>query len=294
MIRQLKIVEKVTLRTSTIERYFTDVGPVKGLSSEEEVKLANRIRQGDEVALNKLVTANLRFVIAVAKHYSNRPELLTDLISQGNIGLIDAAKTFDPTLGFKFISYAVWHIRKEILQYLNSSIRTVRIPQNLLNDLSKIKKVESHLANELGREPELEELVARLEETGWEGDVKKIELARKATESTVSFEPTNPDEDWAPSSWLESEESTDSLIESEEGKKWVDATLSSLSPIDREVVTLYLGLRDGLPSNFQNIGDRWGKTAEWARQRYVKSMRRLKNLSLKRLNPKPRKNQRLA
>jgi RNA polymerase primary sigma factor len=151
-VRQLKITpDRLTNRTDNISRYFTDVSGRPMLGPEEEFSIGLRAQEGDEEAIEMLISSNLRFVVSVAKQYAGTGILLEDLICQGNIGLCDAARMFDPTRGFKFISFAVWHIRKEILAYLNSDHRTVRIPQNVLNDLTKIRRADETILQEQGR-----------------------------------------------------------------------------------------------------------------------------------------------
>src|SRR5574342_713971 len=163
-MRQLKITKSITNRESqSLEKYLQEIGKVELLTPEEEVDLAQRIKQGDQVALEKLTKANLRFVVSVAKQYQNQGLTLSDLINEGNLGLIKAAKRFDETRGFKFISYAVWWIRQSILQALAEQARIVRLPLNRVGTLHKIGKVSSSLEQEYGREPSPEEIAHELE-----------------------------------------------------------------------------------------------------------------------------------
>src|SRR5579859_8070274 len=162
-MRQLKITKSITNRESqSLEKYLQEIGKVELISPEEEVKLAVRIKQGDQKALDKLTKANLRFVVSVAKQYQNQGLSLPDLINEGNLGLIKAAQRFDETRGFKFISYAVWWIRQSILQALAEQSRIVRLPLNQVGSLNKISKAYSQLEQEYEREPSTEELAALL------------------------------------------------------------------------------------------------------------------------------------
>lgn len=276
-MKQLKISERITQRSSNIDRYFNDVGSYTSLTADEEYELAVRIKQGDEAALEKMIRYNLRFVISVAKQYAVQPEILSELIAQGNIGLIDAARTFDPTRGFKFISYAVWHIRKEILQYFNDSHKTVRVPANVTLDLNRARKVESALSTELGRDATLEEIVAKMSELGWETNVKKLERGRILAEGTVHFEASNPDEEWAPVNWVQSESQASEVLDKKEKTKTILRILDQLSPVERDVVILHLGLINDIPVSFREISERHDRTSEWARQKYKKAIRKIKS-----------------
>ena len=165
-MRQLKITKSITNRESqSLEKYLQEIGKVELLTPEEEVELAQRIKAGDQIALEKLTKANLRFVVSVAKQYQNQGLTLSDLINEGNLGLIKAAQRFDETRGFKFISYAVWWIRQSILQALAEQSRIVRLPLNKVGSLNKINKAFSNLEQEFEREPSAEELAEMLEIT---------------------------------------------------------------------------------------------------------------------------------
>src|SRR3990172_13444012 len=168
-MRQLKITKSITNRESqSLEKYLQEIGKVDLLTPEEEVDLAKRIKQGDQIALEKLTKANLRFVVSVAKQYQNQGLSLADLINEGNIGLIKAAKRFDETRGFKFISYAVWWIRQAILQALAEQSRIVRLPLNRVGTLHKIGKISNSLQQEFGREPSADEIAKELALTSLE------------------------------------------------------------------------------------------------------------------------------
>src|SRR6056297_680884 len=165
-MRQLKITKQVTNReTASLDKYLQEIGKVDLITAEEEVELAQRIKAGDDLALEKLTKANLRFVVSVSKQYQNQGLTLPDLINEGNLGLIKAAKRFDETRGFKFISYAVWWIRQTILQALAEQARIVRLPLNQVGSLNKIKKEASRLEQKFERPPSTEELAESLEMT---------------------------------------------------------------------------------------------------------------------------------
>jgi len=215
-MRELHINPRLTRRNNGIDRYFSEIGGHQKVSANEEVELAKRIQAGDRAALEILVKANLRFVISVAKQYSTNPELLQDLISQGNIGLTEASYTFDHTRGFKFISYAVWHIRKEILKYLNESLKTVKLPNNVTLDLSRARKIEAKMSTALGRDPSTEEVVAEMKRQGWNTTVERIEYCRKVAEGSTPFESTDPEEDHSPSKWISSGDSATALLDRSE------------------------------------------------------------------------------
>ena len=277
-MRQIKIENRITDRTVGIERYFADMDKASNiLSPNEEYELAILITQGDREAYDRLVKANLRFVISIAKQYSRGGDSLSELIAQGNLGLLEAAQKFDPTRGFKFISFAVWFIRKEILSYLNQSTRTVRLPQSIILDISRIKRVENILSSSLGREPQPEEIVEEVVKMGWPMTLTKFEKTRMAERNRPTpLEPVNPDEDWAPISWLESGSATSSLVEEKDGLSYVMSALNILSEQDRNILTLKLGLRNGDALSFATIGQMYGKTSEWARQHYDKAIRRVR------------------
>ena len=163
-MRQLKITKQVTNRESkSLDKYLQDISKVELITAEEEVELAQRIREGDQLALEKLTNANLRFVVSVAKQYQNQGLKLPDLINEGNVGLVKAAKRFDETRGFKFISYAVWWIRQSILQALAEQSRVVRLPLNKIGVINKINKAFSHLEQDLQRPPAVDEISKELE-----------------------------------------------------------------------------------------------------------------------------------
>ena len=273
-MREIKIDKRLTQRSSATDRYFSDVNKNGQLSTNEEFEVATRAAAGDEYAINRLVCANLRFVISVAKQYSSSSEMLPELIAQGNIGLIEAARTFDPTRGFKFISYAVWHIRKEILIYFNSLSKTVRIPLHVTRDLNRVKTAELNIINRVHREATEDEIVAEVANLGYSITNNQVKLVKEASSKTVALEPTDMELDYAPIQWIDSGESANSQAEANDFEIIKNMVFSSLSPIERNIVDLRMGMTSGDPQSFLAIGDIYNKTGEWARTAYTKAMRK--------------------
>lgn len=273
-MRQLKITpDRLTNRTDNISRYFTDVSGRPILGSEEEFNIALKAQEGDEEAIEKLISSNLRFVVSVAKQYASTGVLLEDLICQGNIGLCDAARLFDPTRGFKFISFAVWHIRKEILAYLNSDQRTVRIPQNVLNDLTKIKRADETILQEQGRYGTADELQEAISRTGKDFSIDHINRVTSADTRSVPLESDNPDEYGAPIDWLNSGTITTHYTDESDVSEMAKIALSRLTGVQRDVVVRRLGINGDEPETFSTISSRYDRTPEWARSIYTKSIR---------------------
>jgi RNA polymerase primary sigma factor len=241
------------------------------------VELAKRIRKGDQKALEKLTKANLRFVVSVAKQYQNQGLSLADLINEGNIGLIKAAKRFDETRGFKFISYAVWWIRQAILQALAEQSRIVRLPLNRVGTLHKIGKVSSSLQQDLGREPSPNEIAIELSLT--EGEVSDT---LKISNSHLSLDaPFSASEDNSLIDILEDEmqPSPDESLLSESLRVEIEKALDTLTPREAEVINLYFGLNHEKPLTLEEIGARFSLTRERVRQIKEKAIRRLRHAS---------------
>lgn len=276
-MRQLKIEEKYTQRNDLVMKYFTDVEKEKMLNPEEEFEVAKRAASGDKEAIEKLIKANLRFVISVAKQYSVNPEMLNDLIAQGNIGLIDAAKTFDPSRGFKFISYAVWHVRKEIMLYLNNLERTVRVPTNVTQDLSRIRKASERLEADLGRTPTSSEISEKIDKMGLKPiPADKIESVMRHGYQIAPLESSSHEDGLSPIDVIESGsdefDSVDMI-----GIEVLYSFLSRhLTAIEQEILTRRHGIGNAGEESFGTIALRYGKSAEWARQVYTKALRRLR------------------
>jgi len=273
-VRQLKITsDRLTNRTDNISRYFADVSGRPMLNSEEEFSIGLRAQEGDEEAIEQLISSNLRFVVSVAKQYASTGVLLEDLICQGNIGLCDAARMFDPTRGFKFISFAVWHIRKEILAYLNSDNRTVRVPQNVLNDLNKIRRADESILQEEGRYGTAEELQEAISKMGKDFTVDHIKRITSADTRSIPLESDNPDEYGAPIDWLSSGTTTTQFTDESDLSEITRIALSKLTNVQKDIVTRRLGINGGEPETFSTIAGRYERTPEWARSIYTRSLK---------------------
>ncbi len=277
-MRQLKITKQVTNReTASLDKYLQEIGKVELITAEQEVDLAQRIKQGDKVALEKLTKANLRFVVSVSKQYQNQGLSLPDLINEGNLGLIKAAQRFDETRGFKFISYAVWWIRQSILQALAEQSRIVRLPLNKIGSINKINKAYAKLEQQHEREPNPEEIAGLLEVT--ENEVK--ESMKNAGRHVSMDAPLIQDEDNTMYDVLRSEEAitpeTELLYESL--RKEIDRAISTLTQREADVVRLYFGLNGSHPMTLEEIGEKFDLTRERVRQIKEKAIRRLKHTS---------------
>jgi RNA polymerase primary sigma factor len=273
-LRQLKITpDRITNRTDNISRYFTDVSSRPILSAEEEFSIGLEAQAGDEKAIERLISSNLRFVVSVAKQYASTGVLLEDMICQGNIGLCDAARMFDPTRGFKFISFAVWHIRKEILLYLNSNQRTVRIPQNILTDLIKIRKADETILQEEGRYGTTEELQEAISNMGKDFTIDHIKRITGADTRSVSLESDNPDEYSGPIDWLSSGSTATQYTDESDMSEIVKLALSRLTNIQKDIVIRRLGINGGEIETFSTIASRYERTPEWARALYTRSIK---------------------
>ena len=266
-MRQLKITNQITNRDSaTIEKYFNEISKESLLTPEEEVDLARRIKQGDQKALERLVRANLRFVVSVAKQYHHGSMPLNDLINEGNVGLIKAAKMFDETKGFKFISYAVWWIRQSIMEALNEHSRIVRIPSNKIGELSKISQAVSRIEQRFEREPTHDELAEYLGVK-----VEDIKSANTAAIRQSSLDaPIGEEEDGTMYDVLQSQDAntTDSLVADKDSLKTeLDRLLASLlSDREQEVLRRFFGIGCDYSLSLDDIAEDLGLTRERARQ----------------------------
>lgn len=277
-MRQLKITKQVTNReTQSLDKYLHEIGKVVLISSDEEVELARKIRNGDQKALERLTNANLRFVVSVAKQYQNQGLTLGDLINEGNLGLIKAAQRFDETRGFKFISYAVWWIRQSILQALAEQSRIVRLPLNKIGSLNKINKAFSYLEQEFEREPTPDEIANCLTMT--EDEVKETMLS---VGRHVSMDaPLVQGEESSLIDVIQNEdnEDPDTALINESLNKEIERALASLSPREADVIKLYFGLNYEHPMTLEEIGEKFDLTRERVRQIKEKALRRLKHTS---------------
>jgi RNA polymerase primary sigma factor len=274
----LKITKHFTNRESqSLDKYLQEIGKVDLLSPEQEIELAVKIKKGDKNALELLTKANLRFVVSVAKQYQNQGLSLGDLINEGNLGLIKAAKRFDETRGFKFISYAVWWIRQSILQALAEQARIVRLPLNRVGALNKIGKAYSNLEQEFEREPSATELATELDM-----DVNEISDALKISGRHISMDaPFSQGEENRLLDIMQNDEqpTPDFSLMNESLKKEIERALSCLSEREAEVIKLYFGINKEHSLTLEEIGERFNLTRERVRQIKEKAIRRLRRAS---------------
>jgi RNA polymerase primary sigma factor len=277
-MRQLKITKQVTNReTASLDKYLQEIGKVDLITADEEVELAQRIKAGDQSALEKLTKANLRFVVSVAKQYQNQGLTLPDLINEGNLGLIKAAQRFDETRGFKFISYAVWWIRQSILQALAEQSRIVRLPLNKIGSINKINKTFAFLEQAHERVPSAEEIAKELDMT-----VADVKQSLKNSGRHVSMDaPLIDGEDSNLYDVLRSGESPnpDKDLLHESLRTEIERALETLTPREADVIRLYFGLAGQHSMTLEEIGETFELTRERVRQIKEKAIRRLKHTS---------------
>jgi RNA polymerase primary sigma factor len=285
-MRQLKITKSITNRESaSLDKYLQEIGREELITAEEEVKLAQEIQKGDkeaERALEKLTRANLRFVVSVAKQYQNQGLSLPDLINEGNLGLIKAAKRFDHTRGFKFISYAVWWIRQSILQALAEQSRIVRLPLNQVGSLNKLNKTFSRLEQQFEREPLPEEL-SEILQLPMDKVKDTMQLSGKHVSVDAPF--ANGDDNNSLLDVLVNHDSprADSMLIKESLKREIERSLSTLNEREQEVVKLFFGLDVPHPLTLEEIGAKFALTRERVRQIKEKAIRRLRHTSRSKL-----------
>ncbi|MFM2155438.1 MAG: hypothetical protein RL516_187 [Bacteroidota bacterium] len=274
-MRQLKITKSITNRDSaSLEKYLADIAKEEMISSDEEILLAKKIREGDEVALDRLTRANLRFVVSVAKQYQNQGLTLPDLINEGNVGLIKAAQRFDETRGFKFISYAVWWIRQSIMHSISENSRIVRLPVNQLGSLTKINKAFTKLEQEFEREPSLEELAAITELT-----VDKISDAFRISTRQVSVDaPLLNGEDNSLLDVIQNNEvvQADTMMMNQALKKEIERSLNVLDEKEKDVISLFFGLESDEAYTLEEIGEKYDLSRERVRQIKEKALKKLR------------------
>ncbi|MCK7559292.1 RNA polymerase sigma factor RpoD/SigA [Chitinophaga sedimenti] len=282
-MRQLKITKSITNRESqSLEKYLQEIGKVDLITPEEEVNLAIRIKQGDQRALEKLTKANLRFVVSVAKQYQNQGLSLSDLINEGNLGLIKAAQRFDETRGFKFISYAVWWIRQSILQALAEQSRIVRLPLNKVGLSNKISKAYSQLEQEFEREPSPDELATILEI-----NTEEVEATLGVAARHVSMDaPFIDGEDNSLLDVLENPNASsadEELDHHDSLRREIERSLSTLTDRQKDVIILYFGIAVEHPMSLEDIGEKFGLTRERVRQIKDKAITKLRTTSRSKL-----------
>lgn len=276
-MRQLKISESITNRNNhSLSLYLTEVSKIELISPDEEAVLAKKIREGDQAALERLTRANLRFVISVAKQYQHQGLVLEDLINEGNLGLVKAAKRFDETKGFKFISYAVWWIRQSIMSAVSIQSRVVRLPGNQISNLIKVRKSQALLEQRLEREPSIEELALDLDTSP-----ERIIDSLKNAERQISVD--------APSIMMEDgtlldvlpnmDPPTDQQLVLDSLNIQIHKVLDNLSPRERRILVLFYGLFSNEPHTLEEIADELDLTRERIRQIKTKALLQIKNSS---------------
>lgn len=271
-MRQLKIVTQITNRDSlSVEKYLQDISKIPMITPEEETELAQRIKTGDQVALEKLINVNLRFVVSVAKQYQHQGLALNDLINEGNLGLIKAASRFDETKGFKFISYAVWWVRQSILQALAEQGRMVRLPQNKIGAYNKANRAKNAFEQEFEREPSVEELATVLNIS--EGDVSNImqTSSRHASLDT----PIHDSDDIAMGDLLQGDQYTDADLMRESLKEEIKEVFKMLSKREAEVLSVFFNLEGDDGPTLEEVGEKYDLTKERIRQIKERAIKRL-------------------
>ena len=277
-MRQLKISKQLTNREITsLDKYLQEIGRLEMITPEEEVQLAQRIKQGDQKALDKLTKANLRFVVSVAKQYQNQGMSLPDLINEGNVGLIKAAQRFDETRGFKFISYAVWWIRQSILQALAEQSRIVRLPLNKIGSLNKINKEFARLEQEFERTPNHEEVAAALNMT----DAEVRESLRNSGKHASMDAPIDNDGENTMYDFMKADDDNtpESELMYESLKTEINRAISTLTSKEQDIIKMFFGLDGYTPMTLDEIGEKFDLTRERVRQIKEKAIKRLKHTS---------------
>jgi RNA polymerase primary sigma factor len=275
-MRQLKISKQITDRGSGLDRYLSDIAKEELLTAEEEVELARRIKSGDRVALDKLVRANLRFVVSVAKQYQNQGLSLQDLINEGNVGLVKAAQRFDETRGFKFISYAVWWIRQSILQAVAEQARIIRLPMNQVGALAKVKKASAMLEQKLQRRPTVKEIADSVDLA--EDKVEQLlNLNTRAMSTDAPIDEQNDDANFLDIFVQEDQTKTDSAVEQESASKAISRSLDMLSEKERTILCMYYGLGTSREYSLEEIAMKLNLSRERTRQIRDRTLKRLRS-----------------
>lgn len=281
-MRQLKITKQITNRDAkSLDKYFQEISKIDLITPEEEVALARKIRKGDQIALNKLVNANLRFVVSAAKQYQGNGLRLSDLINEGNIGLVKAAQRFDETRGFKFISYAVWWIRQSIFQAMSEQARMIRLPLNKIGEISKINKVYSYLEQRYQRAPSAVEIARELDMSP-----AQVKLAMKNSGRHLSMDaPFEEGESSTLYHVMKSKDSSspDTKMMQDSLRTDIEMVLKTLPPRESEILRLYYGIGERTPTSLSEIGDLFDITRERVRQIREKAIRILQSKSRRKI-----------
>jgi len=281
-VNQIKIIRD----SISFEKYLRDIYKIKLFTPEEEIACTNKIKLGDKEAIDELVKRNLRFVVSVAKQYSNKDILLEDLVNEGNIGLIMAAKKFDPEFGVKFISYAVWFIQKTIIEYHTKYSRMIRLPANKINDLSILNKQIEKLEQKLGRTVDIIEIIDEYGTEDYDGNINNqkfelLEILNSDNITSLDMEIGNDDDGSTTLKDLISDDymfkPTDYLLVNGNIKSEINNVTNRLNPRDKYVITSLYGLDGSIPLTLQEIGSELGLTREMARQIKIKALKKLKN-----------------
>lgn len=275
-MRPIKISNQITTRESpSLDKYLQEIGKISLLSTDEEIQLTRKIKEGDKLALDKLTKANLRFVVSISKQYQNQGLTLGDLINEGNMGLIKSAERFDETRGFKFISFAVWWIRQSILQALADQSRIVRLPLNRVGSLNKLNKTMLDLEQKYEREPSTEELAEELDMT-----ISEIDDTLRISKKHISMDlPIGPDDENSLLDIMENENviSPDSVLVNDSLKTEISRVLHTLTERESDVITLYYGLNNKPAMSLDDIGIELGITRERVRQIREKTIEKLQD-----------------
>lgn len=275
-MRQLKIAKQITDRGSGLDRYLSDIAKEELLTAEEEVELAQRIKAGDQVALDKLVRANLRFVVSVAKQYQNQGLSLQDLINEGNVGLVKAAQRFDETRGFKFISYAVWWIRQSILQAVAEQARIIRLPMNQVGAMAKVKKASAILEQKLQRRPTIKEIADNVD-LAEEKVEQLLNLNTRALSTDAPIDEQNDDANFLDIFVQEDQTRTDAAVEQESASKAINRSLDMLTEKERTILCMYFGLGTPREYSLEEIAMKLDLSRERTRQIRDRALKRLRS-----------------
>ena len=275
-MRQLKISKQITDRGSGLDSYLSDIAKEELLTAEEEVELAQRIKAGDQIALDKLVRSNLRFVVSVAKQYQNQGLSLQDLINEGNVGLVKAAQRFDETRGFKFISYAVWWIRQSILQAVAEQARIIRLPMNQVGAMAKVKKASALLEQKYQRRPTIKEIADSVDMA--EDKVEQLlNLNTRAMSTDAPIDEQDDDANFLDIFVQEDQTQTDAAVEQESASKAISHSLDMLSDKERTILCMYFGLGTPREYSLEEIAMKLDISRERTRQIRDRALKRLRS-----------------